>query len=71
MGTTMYTLPIVQDNGKNFESVRNLSKNNGTSELPQVTAEGNNVYVVWQDNSNGNYDVYFAIARTMVRILNL
>ncbi|HSA74151.1 MAG TPA: hypothetical protein VLD84_09375 [Nitrososphaeraceae archaeon] len=48
------------DNGKNFESVRNLSKNNGTSELPQVTAEGNNVYVVWQDNTNGNYDVYFA-----------
>ena len=29
------------------------------SELPQVTAEGNNVYVVWQDNSSGNYDVYF------------
>jgi hypothetical protein len=47
------------DNGKNFESVRNLSKNNGTSELPQVTAEGNNVYVVWQDNTTGNYDVYF------------
>ena len=48
------------DNGKNFESIKNLSKNNGTSELPQVTAEGNNVYVVWQDNSSGNYDVYFA-----------
>ena len=48
------------DNGRNFESIRNLSKNNGTSELPQVTAEGNNVYVVWQDNTNGNYDVYFA-----------
>jgi hypothetical protein len=48
-----------QDNGKNFESVKNLSKNNGTSELPQVTAEGNNVYVVWQDNATGNYDVYF------------
>ena len=47
------------DNGKNFESIKNLSKNNGTSELPQVTAEGNNVYVVWQDNSSGNYDVYF------------
>ena len=38
----------------------NISKNNGTSELPQITAEGNNVYVVWQDNTNGNYDVYFA-----------
>jgi hypothetical protein len=36
----------------------NISDNNGTSELPQVTAEGNNVYVVWQDNSSGNYDVY-------------
>ena len=47
------------DNGKNFESIKNLSKNNGTSELPQVTAEGNNVYVVWQDDSGGNYDVYF------------
>jgi hypothetical protein len=34
-----------------------LSKSNGTSELPQVTAEGNNVYVVWQDNSTGNYDI--------------
>jgi len=48
------------DNGENFELIKNLSKNNGTSELPQVTAEGNNVYVVWQDNSSGNYDVYFA-----------
>jgi hypothetical protein len=47
------------DNGKTFESIRNLSKNNGTSELPQVTAQGNNVYVVWQDDSGGNYDVYF------------
>ena len=48
------------DNGKNFESIKNLSKNNGTSELAQVTSEGNNVYVVWQDNSSGNYDIYFA-----------
>ena len=38
----------------------NISKNVGTSELPQVTAEGTNVYVVWQDNSTGNNDIYFA-----------
>ena len=43
-----------------FSEEINVSKINGTSELPQVTAEGNNVYVVWQDNTNGNYDVYFA-----------
>ena len=42
-----------------FGEESNISKNNGTSELPQVTAEGNNVYVVWQDNTTGNYDVYF------------
>ena len=47
------------DNGKTFESLRNLSKNNGTSELPQITSQGNNVYVVWQDNTTGNNDVYF------------
>ena len=52
------------DNGKSFESVRNLSKNNGTSELPQVTAEGNNVYVVWQDNTTGNYDINFKSSST-------
>ena len=48
------------DNGANFGPVINLSKNSGASELPQVTAEGNNVYVVWQDNTTGNYDIYFA-----------
>ena len=43
-----------------FDKEINISKNNGTSQLPQVTAEGNNVYVVWQDNTGGNYDVFFA-----------
>jgi hypothetical protein len=52
------------DNGKNFEPIRNLSKDNGTSELPQVTAQGNNVYVVWQDNTSGNYDIYFKSSST-------
>ena len=42
----------------------NISKNNGTSELPQVTAEGNNVYVVWQDNTSGSYDIYFKSSST-------
>ena len=32
---------------------------NGTSELPQIATQGENVYVVWQDNTNGNYDIFF------------
>ncbi len=47
-----------------FEQEINISKNNGTSELPQVTAEGNNVYVVWQDNTTGNYDINFKSSST-------
>ena len=43
-------------NGTKFKD-RNVSKNNGTSQLPQIAAQGNNVYVVWQDNTPGNYDI--------------
>jgi hypothetical protein len=46
-------------NGTKFRSTRNLSNNNGTSELPQIAAQGNNVYIVWQDNTTGNYDIFF------------
>jgi hypothetical protein len=46
------------DNGNSFAPALNLSNNNGTSELPQIAVQGNNVYVVWQDNTTGNYDIY-------------
>ena len=52
------------DNGNRFAPVRNLSHNNGTSELPRIAAQGSNVYVVWQDNTNGNYDVFFQQSST-------
>jgi hypothetical protein len=45
------------DNGSSFAPVSTLSKNNGTSENPQIAVEGNNVYVVWQDNTPGNYEI--------------
>jgi LVIVD repeat len=46
------------DNGNSFAPVLNLSNNNGTSELPQIAVQGNNVYVAWQDNTPGNYDIF-------------
>jgi len=36
----------------------NLSNNNGHSELPQVTASGNNLYVIWLDDTPGSRDVF-------------
>ena len=42
-----------------FSQQLGISSSNGTSELPQIAAQGNNVYVVWQDNTPGNYDILF------------
>jgi hypothetical protein len=36
------------------KEVINLSNNNGFSEHPQIAASGNNVYIVWADNSNSS-----------------
>ncbi len=47
------------DGGKTFESTINLSNNDGTSYDPQFVISGNNVYVVWTDQSSGNGDIYF------------
>jgi hypothetical protein len=47
------------DGGKNFDSPENLSNNPGHSEMPQIAASGNNVYVVWQDSTPGNAEIFF------------
>ncbi len=48
------------DNGVTFDAVINLSNNTGESFLFQsIVASGSNVYVVWYDDTLGNYDVLF------------
>ena len=50
------------DYGNSFGPVINLSNNTGDSFNPQVAVSGENVYVVWQDDSltsSGNYDIFF------------
>jgi hypothetical protein len=37
----------------------NLSNNIGHSELPQLVSYGNNVYVVWIDDTSGKRNIYF------------
>ena len=46
------------DKGITFSSVENLSNNTGSSVSPRIAVSGNNVYVVWTDNTTGNGDVY-------------
>jgi N,N-dimethylformamidase beta subunit-like protein len=42
----------------NTNAISNLSKNNGHSELPQMTASGNNVYVIWLDDTLGSREIF-------------
>ncbi len=48
------------DNGKTFTIPVNVSNNPKPSGAPQIVASGNNVYVVWMDNTPGNYDIFVA-----------
>ena len=47
------------DNGTTFGSTENLSNNPGNSTNAQIALIGNNVYVVWTDDTTGNGDIYF------------
>lgn len=45
--------------GDTFESTQNISNNDGTSRRPEIASSGNNVYVVWEDTSPGNRDIFY------------
>jgi hypothetical protein len=45
------------DGGTSFKKIINLSNNNGFSEHPQIAAYGNNVYVVWADDTFMNREI--------------
>src|SRR5215204_4375039 len=47
------------DNGTSFGNIENLSNDIGSSYEPQIVISGNNVYVVWTDNTTGSGDIYF------------
>jgi hypothetical protein len=43
-----------------FGNIRNLSGNNaGMSDNPMIISSGDNMYVVWQDNTSGNSEILF------------
>ena len=50
------------DGGLTFSEPENISENLGSSSGPQISSEGNNVYVVWDGSTDGNNDIFFAFS---------
>ena len=46
------------DGGETFSTPENISNNPGTSALPAIAVNGNNVYIVWNDATFGNFDIF-------------
>ena len=46
------------DGGSTWEAKMQLSKNAGFSSNPSIAVDGSNIYVVWEDDSPGNREVY-------------
>ena len=47
------------DGGGDFGAAINLSNNVASSLDPAAGASGNNVYVVWYDNTPGNFEILY------------
>ena len=47
------------DNGETFSSIENVSNNAGFSYYPAIAVLGNNVYLVWTDDTIGNFDILY------------
>ena len=48
------------DGGETFSTPENISNNNGFSLLPQIAVNGDNVYVVWNDDTDGFDEIFIA-----------
>jgi hypothetical protein len=51
---------VSNDGGQTFDTPKNLSSNIGQSQNPEIAVSGNNVYIVWQDNTPGNFETFFS-----------
>ncbi len=46
-------------NGCGWTEPENISKNYYISQKPDIKVNGSNIQVVWQDDMDGNYEIYF------------
>jgi Neuraminidase (sialidase) len=47
------------DNGTTWGKQKRLTKNDGSSRIPDVALSDGNVHVVWQDTSSGNVEIFY------------
>ncbi len=47
------------DGGDTWAPNKRLTNNTGYSRMPAIGADGSNVYVVWYDDTPGNWEIYF------------
>ncbi len=48
------------DQGNSFGVPLHVTHNIGNSGIPKLSADGNNVYLSWEDNSRGDYEVFLS-----------
>jgi hypothetical protein len=48
------------DRGKTFGNLTDLSSNQGTSAEVQIAVNGENIYIVWSDDTTGNNEIYYS-----------
>jgi hypothetical protein len=47
------------DNGASWRTTKRLSRNAGTSYIPDIASSSNNVYVVWEDSTPGKTQIFY------------
>lgn len=48
------------DGGATFTEPENLSNNSGVSECPSISISGTDAFVVWEDGTTGNHEIFLA-----------
>ena len=48
------------DNANSFGTPLSITQNLGNSGIPKLIATGNQVYLAWEDNSKGNFEVFLS-----------
>ncbi len=52
------------DGGATWGVIQRLTNNAGVSQHPSVATSGSNVYIIWQDDSPGNNEIFFKRSTT-------